>query len=320
MKAWVRERYGTPEVLSWRDLPKAEPKPDEVRVRVRAVSINDWDWSMLIGDSLVNKLLFGLSKVPVIGCDVAGDIEAVGAAVRRFRPGDAVHGDVSGCGFGAFAEYVCVPERALVQKPAAMSFAQAAALPQAGALAMQGLLDAGHLQSGQRVLLNGAGGGVGTLALQVAKAMGAHVTAVDHAMKLDRLLSLGADRVIDYQRENFTHGKDRYDLILDVKTHQSPFAYARALAPRGTYVTVGGSMPRLLQTLVLGPPTHALSGKGLRLVALKPNRHVDHLNAHFEAGRLNPVLDEVHPFAHLPAALQRFSTGQHFGKIIVTLD
>ena len=194
----------------------------------------------------------------VLGCDIAGRVEAVGGDVKAFQPGDEVYGDLCSSGFGAFAEYVCAPETGLAHKPAGMTFEQAAAIPQAGMLAVQGLIDVGRIQSGQKLLLNGAGGGVGTFALQIARLYGVEVTVVDKPGKLDMLRAMGADHVIDYLKEDFTKSGKRYDLILDVKTNRSPFAYARALTLNGTYATVGGSIPRLLQALVLGPLLAAL--------------------------------------------------------------
>ena len=320
MKAVIMDSYGTPDVLELRDVAKPTPNAGQVLVRVLAASVNDWDWGMLRG-SLENRLLSGLvrPRVHVLGCDIAGRVEAVGGDVTAFRPGDEVYGDLSGSGFGAFAEYVCAPEAALAHKPAGMTFEQAAAIPQAGMLAVQGLIDVGRITSGQKVLLNGAGGGVGTFALQIARLYGAEVTVVDKPGKLDMLRAMGADHVIDYLKQDFTTGGERYDLILDAKTDRSPFAYVRALNPNGTYVTVGGSMPRLLQTLVLGPLIARLYHKHMRIVGLKPNKDLAHMNELFEAGDLQPVLDGPHTLADLPEAFRFFGTAEHRGKIIVTM-
>jgi NADPH:quinone reductase-like Zn-dependent oxidoreductase len=320
MKAAVMDSYGTPDVLELRDVAKPTPKADQVLVRVLAASVNDWDWGMLLG-SPENRLLSGLLKprVRILGCDVAGRVEAVGAAVTAFRPGDEVYGDLSGNGFGAFAEYVCAPEKSLARKPAGMTFEQAAAVPQAGMLAVQGLIDVGRIRSGQKVLLNGAGGGVGTIALQLAKLHGAEVTVVDKPGKLDMLRALGADHVVDYLAEDFTESGRRYDLIVDVKTTRSPFAYARALEPGGTYVTLGGSIPRLLQTLVLGPVIARLHHKRVRIVGLKPNKDLAYLGELFEAGTLRPVIDRTYELTDLREAFRFYATGEHRGKIVVTI-
>lgn len=315
------EKYGTPDVLQGRDVAKPTPKADEVLVRVHAASVNDWDWGMLRGTSFLIRILNGLftPKVRIIGCDIAGRVEAVGEDVKAFQPGDEVYGDLSMSGFGAFAEYACAPEAGLAHKPARMTFEQAAAIPQAGMLAVQGLIDVGRIQSGQKLLLNGAGGGVGTFALQMAKLYDVEVTVVDKPGKLDMLRAMGADHVIDYLKEDFTRGGKRYDLILDVKTNRSPFAYARALNANGTYVTVGGSIPRLLQALILSPLISQLSNKHLRIVGLKQNKDLAYMNELFEAGTLVPVIDRAYKLADLPEAFRLFGTGDHKGKIIVTM-
>lgn len=321
MKAVVMKRYGPPEVLALRDVATPTPKPDEVMVRVHAASVNDWDWALLHGVPLATRMLSGLftPKVQIIGCDIAGRVEAVGADVKAFRPGDEVYGDLCQCGFGAFAEYACAPEEGLIHKPARMSFEQAAAIPQAGMLAVQGLIDVGRIQPGQTLLLNGAGGGVGTFALQIARLFQADVTVVDKASKLEMLRAMGADHAIDYRQEDFTKTRKRYDLVLDAKSSRSPFAYARALNPGGAYVTVGGDISRLLQTLVLGPLIRRMYGKQTRVVALKPNKDLAYMNTLFEAGTLEPVIDGLYDLADTAKAFRRFGTGEHRGKIIVTL-
>lgn len=321
MKAVVLDRYGTPDVLEVRDVATPTPKADQVLVRVHAASVNDWDWGLLRGTSFVIRLLHGLfrPKVRIIGGDIAGRVEAVGDEVKAFRPGDEVYGDLCMSGFGAFAEYACAPQACLVRKPARMTFEQAAAIPQAAMLAVQGLVDVGRIRSSQKLLLNGAGGGVGTFALQIAKLHDVEVTAVDKAGKLDMLRAMGADHVIDYLKEDFTRQGQRYDLILDVKTNRSPVAYARALNPGGVYVTVGGSIARLLQFLALGPLISRLSNKHLRIVALKPNKDLVYVNELFEAAKLVPVIDRAYPLAEVRDAFRRFGTGDHKGKIIVTL-
>jgi NADPH:quinone reductase-like Zn-dependent oxidoreductase len=321
MKAVVMERYGTPDVLEIREVPTPKPKANEVLVRVYAASINDWDWGLLRG-APINRLFDGLltPRVRILGCDIAGRVEAVGGDVRAFQPGDDVYGDLCMSGFGAFAEYACAPAASFARKPATMSFEQAAAIPQAGVLAVQGLIDVGHLQAGQKLLLNGAGGGVGTLGLQLAKLHDVEVTVVDKASKLDMLRAMGADHVIDYLKDDFTKGDRCYDLILDVKTNRSPFAYARALNPNGVYVTVGGSIPRLLQALVLSPVMSRPSKKQVRLVGLKPNKHLAYMNTLFEAGKLLPVIDGLYKLDDVAHAFQRYGTGDYKGKIIVTME
>jgi NADPH:quinone reductase-like Zn-dependent oxidoreductase len=321
MKAVVMERYGTPDVLEIREVPTPKPKANEVLVRVYAASINDWDWGLLRG-APINRLFDGLltPRVRILGCDIAGRVEAVGGDVRAFQPGDDVYGDLCMSGFGAFAEYACAPAASFARKPATMSFEQAAAIPQAGVLAVQGLIDVGRLQSGQKLLLNGAGGGVGTLGLQLAKLHDVEITAVDRTDKLDMLRAMGADHVIDYLKDDFTKGGTCYDVILDVKTNRSPFAYARALNPNGVYVTVGGSLPRLLQALVLSPVISRLSKKQVRLVGLKPNKDLAYINTLFEAGKLRPVIDRLYKLEDLAHAFRRFGSGDYKGKIIITIE
>jgi len=243
MKAIVYTKYGPPDVLELKEVDKPIPKDDEALIKVHAVSINDWDWGLVQGIPFTNRLLFGLLKPKkrILGSDIAGQIEAVGKNVEQFQPGDEVYGDLSG-DWGGFAEYVCARENALAPKPASMTFDEAAAIPQAAMLALQGLRDRGQIQPGQKLLINGAGGGVGTFAVQIAKLYGVEVTGVDSSGKLDMLRSMGFDHVIDYTQEDFTKRGQCYDLILDVKTNRSVFDYARALSPNGIYVTVGGSM------------------------------------------------------------------------------
>jgi NADPH:quinone reductase-like Zn-dependent oxidoreductase len=322
VKAVVLQRYGGLDALELKDLPTPGPTADQVLVRVHAASINDWDWAIVQGDSLVVRMLHGLlrPKVRIIGCDIAGRVEAVGQGVQKLRVGDEVYGDLCEQGFGAFAEYACASEAELARKPAGMTFEQAAAIPQAGMLAVQGLIDVGGIQPRQKVLLNGAGGGVGTHAIQIARRLyDAEVTAVDRADKLDALRALGADHVIDYRQEDFTRNGKSYDLILDVKTNRSPFTYARALGPRGAYATVGGDIPRLIQTAIAGPLISRLSNRRLRVVGLKPNKDLLYINGLFEAGQLAPVIDSTYKLADIADAFRRFAAADHTGKIVITL-
>ena len=322
MKAVVLTRYGGPDALGLSDVPPPVPKADQVLVRVHAASINDWDWEMIRGQSLVVRMLHGLftPKVRVIGCDIAGRVARLGEGVKTLQVGDEVYGDLCMQGFGALAEYACAAEASLARKPASMTFEQAAAIPQAGMLAVQALIDVGRIRPRQKVLLNGAGGGVGTFALQIAKKRyDAEVTVIDRADKLDMLRALGADHVIDYRQEDFTRNGRSYDLIVDVKTNRSPFAYARALNPKGSYVTVGGSIPRLLQTAMLEPLISRVSGKHVRVVGLKPNKDLAYVNQLFEAGELAPIIDSRYTFSDVADAFRRFGAADHKGKIVVTI-
>ena len=321
MKAIVYSKYGTADVLEPKDVPKPAPRDDEVLIRVHAVSINDWDWGLLQGVPLANRLENGLfkPKKKILGSDIAGRIETVGKNAKRFKPGDEVYGDLSGS-WGGFAQYVCARENALAPKPAGMSYIEAAAIPQAAMLAVQGLLDKGQIRQGQKLLINGAGGGVGTLGVQIAKLYGVEVTGVDSSLKLDMLRSMGFDQVIDYTEEDFTRSGPCYDLILDVKTNRSMFAYTRALCPHGAYVTVGGSTFRLLQALLLGPWISMIRKKNIRLVVLKPNKDLPYINEIFQAGKLKPVIDGPYKLADLPAAMRRFGAGEHKGKVVITVE
>ncbi len=252
MKAVVRERYGPPEMLRLEEVDRPIPKDNEVLVQVRAVSVNASDWEILRGKPLYSRI--GGPFRPshrTLGSDIAGRVEAIGSAVTRFRPGDEVFGDNLAL-MGGFAEYARAAEKSLALKPTGLSFEEAAAIPQAGVIALQGIRRKGNVQPGQRVLINGAGGGAGSFAVQLAKVAGAEVTGVDSTAKLDFVRSLGADHVVDYTREDFTRTGEHYDLVLDVTAHRSVFDYRRALAARGRYLYVGGSVSTLLQILTVG--------------------------------------------------------------------
>jgi NADPH:quinone reductase-like Zn-dependent oxidoreductase len=320
MKAIVFTKYGTPDVLELKEIDKPIAKENEVLIKVYAVSINDWDLGLLQGD-LVNRLINGLlkPKIKILGSDIAGRIEAVGKNVKKFQPGDEVYGDLSGR-WGGFAEYVCAGENELALKPAGMSFEEAAAIPQAAMLAIQGLLDKGQIQPGQKLLINGAGGGVGTFAVQIAKLYGVEVTGVDSSGKLDMLRSMGFDLVIDYTQEDFTKNGKCYDLILDIKTNRSIFNYTRVLCPNGIYVTVGGSMVRLFQALLLGPWISLISNKNVRILGLKPNKDLAYMNELFEAGKVKPVIDGPYKLDEVPNAFRHFGQGAHKGKVVITVD
>jgi NADPH:quinone reductase-like Zn-dependent oxidoreductase len=322
MKAVVFTKYGSPDVLELKEVEKPTQGDDEVLIRVHAVSLNDWDDGALAGKDLVNRLMFGLLRPKpekqILGSDIAGRIESVGKNVQQFRPGDEVYGDLSG-EWGGFAEYVCARENALVRKPPSMTFEQAAAIPQAAMLALQGLCDVGRIQSGQTLLINGAGGGVGTFAIQIAKLYDAEITAVDSASKLDMLRSMGASHVIDYTKEDFTRNGQRYDMILDVKTNRSMLDCARSLSPNGVYVTVGGSMARLFQGLLWLPWVAMTSDKRIRILALKANKGLAYMNELFESGVVLPVIDRTYTLSQVPDAFRYFGSGQHKGKLVITV-
>lgn len=321
MKAIVLSRYGLPDVLAVEEIPKPEPKNDEVLIRVHATTVNDWDWSLMRGKPYPFRLMFGLfkPKVSILGAEVAGTIASVGPRATRFQLGDRIYGDISEAGFGGFAEYVCVRETALARMPSGMAFEQAAALPHAALLAFQGLVDVGKIRQGESVLINGAGGGVGTVGVQIAKEYGCEVTGVDRDFKLEALKAIGFDHVIDYQQVDFTRTGQRYDLILDAKTTRSPLRYLRALNPRGRYVTVGGHLPRLLQVFCMGSVIARMSGKRVQILGLKPNKGLDHINRLFESNALECVIDGPYALADVPKAMERFGQAKHIGKIVIAV-
>ena len=324
MKAIVFTQYGPPDGIELKEVPKPAPKDDELLIRVQASSINSWDWEFLNGKPFVNRLMFGLLKPKpgkqILGADIAGTVEAVGRHVTRFRPGDEVFGDLWD-NWGGFAEYACAHETALEAKPANSTFEETAAVPQAGVLALQGLRKTGQMQPGQKVLINGAGGGVGTFAVQIAKLSGTEVTGVDASHKLNAVRSVGADHVIDYAQEDFTKTGERYDLILDCQGYRSMFDYKRALRPGGTYAMVGGPLPRILQLLFLnfcGSLTR--ESRNLRLVAEGPNKGLADLRELIEAGNLVPIVDRTFGLSEVPEALRYFGEGLHKGKIVIDSD
>lgn len=302
-------------MLQVKEVQKPSPKDEEVLIKVYAVSINDWDWGLLQSSSLFDRLMAGFFKPrkQILGSDIAGRIEAVGKNVKQFLPGDEVFGDLSGK-WGGFAEYVCANEKSIATKPAGMTFTEAAAIPQAAMLAVQALHDKGKIKAGQKLLINGAGGGVGTFGLQLAKCYGVDVTTVDSAEKLDMLRSMGASHVIDYRNEDFTKNGQQYDLVLDVKTNRSVFDYLRVLKPEGMYVTVGGSMKRLLTALLFRPLISMFSKKKVGLVMLKPNKDLAYMKELFEAGKVKPVIDGHYRLEDVPEAFRLFGAGNHKGK------
>lgn len=322
MKAIILKEYGLPDLLEIGEVAKPVPTDEEVLVKIHSASINDWDWGLVRGKPFVIRLFFGLTKpkITIPGVDVSGTVEAVGGKVRSFKTGERVYCDLSECGFGGFAEYVCVPEKALSKMPSNISFNDAAALPHAGLLALQGLVDKGKVKPGQSVLINGAGGGVGTLGIQILKSYGVKVTGVDSAEKLDLMTSLGFDSVLDYKTVDFTETGEKYDLILDTKSNRSAFKYARSLNKNGTYVTVGGSMYRLLEIFLLGSLISLFTGKKLCVLFHQPNKGLDQISELVEKGQIRPVVDGPYRFDEIPELIQYLGEGRHLGKIIVEFD
>lgn len=322
MNAIVLTKYGTPADLELRAVAKPTPRDHEVLIRVHASAVNDWDWALLTGQPFFMRAFIGVlrPKLPIMGCEVAGRIEAVGAKVRTLHPGDDVYGDLSESGFGGFADFVCAPEQSVVRAPRNLSYEQAAAIPHAAMLAHQSLHDIAHISEGQQLLINGAGGGVGTLGVQIAKRHGIEVTGVDSTSKQDFLLSVGFDHAIDYTQDDFTQTGRRYDVILDTRSTRSPCACVRALRPGGTYVTVGGSTPRLLQCVAFSRWIAATRKKRVRVLALKPNHGLAGMTDLIETGTVVPVIDTVFPLADVPQAIRRFGEACHHGKIIISME
>ena len=322
MKAIVYTKYGSHDVLQLKEVEKPAAKENEVLIKVVASSVNEWDNGLISGKGLLTRLLGGLFKPKnkILGADVAGVIEAVGNNIKNFKPGDEVFGDIAGAGFGAFAEYVSAPEKMLAKKSPEMSFEQAAALPQAGLLAMQGLRYKKPLLAGQHLLINGAGGGVGPIALQYAKSIGATVTCVDREEKFNMLRSLGADELIDYRKTDYTKTGIQYDYILDVTARRSVSDYKRALKPGGVFAMIGGSMGGLLfQMMVLQPFLSKYRKKKLGIMGYHVSKEgLDELSKLFDDGKISPVIDRSFPLAASADAFRYYQQGTFTGKIIIS--
>lgn len=316
MRAIVRDEYGPPERLRMEERDPPCPTGDEVLVRVRAVALNASDWELLTGKPLYARIWGWFTpKVRVLGSDISGVVEAVGPEVTEFRVGDPVYGDIFET-WGGMAEFACARQGLLRHKPSTLSHEGAAALPQSGAIAIQGLRGVGP---GQRVLVNGAGGGGGSFAIQIARHLGAEVTAVDRAEKLEFMRSLGADHVIDATETDFTRTGERYDLVLDLVGHHSVLDFRRSLAPSGRYRLVGGSVRLLLGVLIFGSLLSIVGRKRMRVLALKPNRGLDELEALCTSGAVRPVVDAVLPLEEAPLAFHRLGEGQVQGKVVLTI-
>jgi len=321
MKAIVYTKYGPPEVLQLKEVEKPTPKDNEVLVKVHAASVNPLDWHLMRGEPFLVRLMVGgllKPKKKILGADIAGRVEAVGRNVKEFQSGDEVFG---GNGVGGFAEYVCVIENSLALKPANISFEEAAAVPVAALTALQGLRDKGQIQPEQKVLINGAGGGVGTFAVQIAKSFGAQVTGVCSTRKLDMVRSIGADQVIDYTGEDFTRNGQRYDLILDAAAYRSISDYKRALSPKGIYVLVGGSMALMFRVMFVGPWLSMTGSKKMRTVMTKINKKdLALMKELLEAGKVIPVIDRRYSLSEVPEAIEYLEEGHAQGKVVITVQ
>jgi NADPH:quinone reductase-like Zn-dependent oxidoreductase len=323
MKAIVYTQYGSPDVLELKEVAKPTPKEDEVLVKVYAVSVNAADLHLLRADPFLVRLSSGLLKPKnqILGSDIAGRVEAVGSNIKEFKPGDDVFGDISVDGWGGFAEYICVHENALVLKPANLSFEEAAAVPMAAVTALQGIRYAGQIRPGQKVLINGASGGVGTFALQLAKAFGAEVTAVCSTRNLDVARSIGADHVIDYTKEDFARNGKKYDLIFGTNGNRSISDYRRALSPKGIYVQTGGSMTQMTQAMIQGPwISRTGSQKMGNMGVAKPNKKdLVTIKGLLEAGKVRPVVDRCYPLNQVADAIRYLEEGHAQGKVVITV-
>lgn len=322
MKALVFENYGPPEkVLHIKMVEKPVPQEKEVLVKIYATAINDYDWSIVRGRPYIYRLLFGLFKPKrkIPGMELAGVIEDIGEGVSLFKRGDAVYGDISENSFGTFAEFVCVDEKAIKLKPDNITFEEAASIPHASMLAMQGLHLFGVIKKGQQILINGAGGGVGTFALQLAKIHDVGVTGVDTGDKLHMMKTLGFDHIIDYKKEDFTKNGKKYDFILDTKTNRSVFSYLRSLKSNGKYVTVGGHVNRLLQLFLMRSLISWFTRKKVHLVALKANEGLDQIHNLINGNKIKFQIDGPYKLEEVPKAIQYFGEGKHKGKVVVTL-
>ncbi len=322
MKAIVRTKYGSPDVLELREIDKPDPADNQVLVRVHAASVNPLDWHVLRGEPFLVRLMgFGLLKPKhrILGADMAGRVEAVGKNVIQFKAGD----EVFGSSMGGFAEYACVREDKLALKPTAMTFEQAAAAPVAGITALQALRDRGRLQFGQQVLIHGASGGVGTFAVQIAKALGAHVTGVCSGRNVEMVRSIGADHVIDYTKEDFWRSGKEYDLIVDNAAFYSIRKPLRALKPAGIYVGVGGSASTasLLGSLILNPLISKIKGKkAVSFMANVNQTDLAFLKGLLESGKVVPVIDRKYPLSDIPQAIRYVEEGHARGKVIITVS
>ena len=325
MKAYNIKNYGEPDkVLRLIEAKQPEPNNTEVQVKVCATTINDYDWCITTGKPFAYRLFFGIfsprKKLMIPGMEVAGIVEQVGNNVTKFKAGDAVYGDISEFGFGSFAEFLCIDEKALARKPDSMSFEEATSIPHAAMLALQGLRDVGQIIDGQKILINGGGGGVGSFGLQLAKLYNANVTGVDTGGKLKAMETQGFDKVMDYKKEDFTKSDEQYDLILDCKTNRSLWRFLKVLKPEGKYVSIGGMSGKLLQMLYMGPILKLFSKKRFHMVMLKANKDLEYINKLYEDNKINCVIDGPYPFDKIAWAIQRFGDGLHNGKIVISVN
>ena len=322
MKAVIHEKYGSPDVLELKDIQKPVPDDNQVLIKVQAASLNYSNLVLLKGEPFLARFALGLRKpkFPIAGGDIAGTVEAVGKNIKMFQPGDEVFGDLSGCGWGGFAEYAAVPEHAIALKPSNLSFEEAAAVPMAGVTALQALRDKGKVQPGQKVLINGASGGVGTFAVQIAKAFGAEVTAVVSTRKVEIAKSLGADQVIDYTKENFAEKEEQYDVIIGVNGSHPLSAYRQSLRENGIFVYVGGPPSQLYQFIIIGPLMSITGNKKMKSFLQTPNQQdLIFMKELLEAEKVKPLIDKTYHLHKITDAFNYFAEGHAQGKVVITL-
>jgi NADPH:quinone reductase-like Zn-dependent oxidoreductase len=320
MKAIVYEKYGSPDVIQFKDIEKPTPKDDEVLIKIHAASVNAYDWHFLTADIFLIRFMGGGFLKPKntrLGADMAGRIETVGKNIKQFQPGDEVFGMVK----GSFAEYTCAPESALALKPVHTSFNEAAAIPMAAITALQGLRDEGQIRAGQKVLINGASGGVGTFAIQIAKSFGAEVTAVCSTGNLEQARSIGADHVIDYTKEDFTKNGQQYDLVFAANGYHSLSAYKRALTPKGIYIMAGGSMAQIFQSMLMGSMMSETGGRKMSGISAKRNQNdLVFIQELFEAGKVKSIIDRQYPLSEAAEALRYLGAGHARGKVVISVE
>lgn len=323
MKAIVQTDYGSPDVLSLREVDRPVVSDSKVLVRVHATSVHAGDWHLMRGTPWLIRLIWGglfKPKIQILGTDMAGTVEAIGSEVTQFKVGDQVFGDLSECGFGGFAEYVSVPESALVLKPENLAFEAAATIPVSALAALKGLRDVGKIQPGQQVLINGAAGGVGSFAVQIAKAYGAIVTAVCSSRNTEIVRAMGADYIFDYTQIDITQTEQQYDLILDIAAYRSPFDYLPILKPKGTYIVVGGSTTRIFQVMIFGSLISKLTGRNILPLVSAPNQtDLLALKSMIESGTIVPIIDHTYNLSEVPEAIRRLEERKVSGKIAIRL-
>ncbi|KAF0092494.1 MAG: Zn-dependent oxidoreductase [Fusobacteria bacterium] len=323
MKALVIKEYGSPNKLSIEEVPKPIIMSNEVLVKIKAVSINDLDLGIIEGKSLINRLLAGLfrPKIQILGSDIAGVIEEIGESVTKFKIGDKVYGDLSDNKFGGFAEYVATSEKNLCHIAEGMPFDIAAAIPQAGQLAYQALYDFSEITEGQKILINGAGGGVGTFAVQMLRKHKVHLTGVDTDVKREMLLKLGYDEFIDYMKTDFTEQNTQYDIVIDCKTNKSPRKYKKILKENGMYITIGGDIPKVIWIMFMSKYLEKRYRRAFKCVILHTNRNLPEINKMFEEGNLTSIIDpRSFTLETGREAMEYYATGEQLGKVLIVVD